>query len=224
MEATQTANPPTFESVWAGLQEIRLILKENAESQAERQKETDRQMKETDRQMKETDRQMKEADRRMKEADRVMKESKEDFNRRLGALTNLFVDFTESMMAPKLCEEFRDLGLDFHKVSRDIEIKDKVKNFSLEVDFLLENGDKAVLVEVKTKLTVERVNKHIERLEKMRAYANLRGDKRAFLGAVAGVVVTDEARNYALDHGFYLIEPAGQNLTITPPNGKPKEW
>jgi predicted nuclease of restriction endonuclease-like RecB superfamily len=185
MEATQTANPNSFEEVWA-------ILREVSESQ--------------------------------KESDRAMKESKEDFNRRLGALTNLFGDFTEAMMAPKLCEKFREFGLDFHKASRDIKIKDKVKNFSLEVDFLLENGDKAVLVEVKTKLTVERVNKHIERLEKMRAYANLRGDKRAFLGAVAGVVVTDEAKNYALDHGFYLIEPSGEDLTITPPNGKPKEW
>jgi predicted nuclease of restriction endonuclease-like RecB superfamily len=160
----------------------------------------------------------------LKKAAEAQEKSKEDFNRRLGALTNLFGDYTEAMMAPKLCEKFREFGLDFHKASRDIEIKDKVKNFSLEVDFLLENGDKAVLVEVKTKLTVERVNKHIERLEKMRAYANLRGDKRTFLGAVAGVVVTDEARNYALVRGFYLIEPSGENLNITPPNGQPKEW
>jgi predicted nuclease of restriction endonuclease-like RecB superfamily len=152
------------------------------------------------------------------------KESKEDFNRRLGALTNLFGDFTEAMLAPKLCEEFTEFGLDFSKASRNIEIKDTVNNISMEVDFLLENGDKAVLVEVKTKLTVERVNKHIERLEKMRRYADLRGDKRAFLGAVAGVIVTDEAKDYALDRGFYLIEPSGENLNITPPNGKPKEW
>jgi hypothetical protein len=89
---------------------------------------------------------------------------------------------------------------------------------------MLENGDKAMLVEVKTQLTVERINKHIERLEKMRKYADLHGDKRAFLGAVAGVVVTDEAREYALSQGFYLIEPSGENFNITPPNGKPKEW
>ncbi|MDR0494052.1 MAG: hypothetical protein LBG95_00270, partial [Treponema sp.] len=87
-----------------------------------------------------------------------------------------------------------------------------------------ENGDKAMLVEAKTQLTVERINKHIERLEKMRKYADLHGDKRAFLGAVAGVVVTDEARGYALNQGFYLIEPSGENFNITPPNGKPKEW
>jgi hypothetical protein len=81
-----------------------------------------------------------------------------------------------------------------------------------------------MLVEVKTKLTLERINKHIERLEKMRLYANLHGDKRAFLGAVAGVVVTDELKDYALDQGFFVIEPVGENFFITPPNGKPKEW
>jgi hypothetical protein len=89
---------------------------------------------------------------------------------------------------------------------------------------MLENGDKAMLVEVKTQLTTERVNKHIERLEKMRRFADLRGDKRTFLGAVAAVVVPDEAKDYALSQGFYLIEPSGENFNITPPNGKPKEW
>jgi hypothetical protein len=44
----------------------------------------------------------------------------------------------------------------------------------------------------------------------MRKYADLHGDKRAFLGAVAGIVVTDEARDYALNQG-YLIEPSGES-------------
>ena len=47
--------------------------------------------------------------------------------------------------------------------------------------------------------------------------------KRTFLGAVAGVVVTDKVREYALNQGFYLIEPSGESFNITPPNGKPKE-
>jgi hypothetical protein len=61
-------------------------------------------------------------------------------------------------------------------------------------------------------------------MEKMHKYARLHGDKRAFLGAVAGIVVTDEVKEYALKQGFYFIEYAGDNFFITPPNGKPKEW
>jgi len=115
-------------------------------------------------------------------------------------------------------------GFAFHRANRDVCVRDKKNNIFLEIDVLLENGDTAMLVEIKTKLTVERINDHINRLEKMRQYADLRGDKRTFLGAVAGVVVTDKERNYALDQGFYLIEPSGESFNITPPNGKPKEW
>jgi len=159
-----------------------------------------------------------------KETDRILKENSLDFNKRIGAFINLFGEITEYMIAPKLCEKFLDFGLDFPKANRNTRVNDRVNNISLEIDVMLENGDKAMLVEVKTKLTIERINNHITRLEKMRAYANLHGDHRTFLGAVAGVVVTDEARNYALNQGLYLIEPSGEEINITPPNGIPKEW
>jgi molybdopterin converting factor small subunit len=185
MEAVQNVEHPTFETVWAGLQEVRQILKENAEQQ---------------------------------------RKDAADFNDRIGGLTNLFGEITEHIMAPKLREQFRELGLDFPQASRNIKVNDRVNDISFETDVKLENGDKVMVIEIKTKLTVERINKHIERLEKMRTYADLHEDKRTFLGAVAGVVVTDEVRNYALNQGFFVIEPVGENLNITPPNGKPKEY
>jgi hypothetical protein len=131
---------------------------------------------------------------------------------------------TEAMVAPKICEKFDEFGFNFLRVNSNVRFNDRVNNISFEVDILLENGEKAMLVEVKTKLTAERINKNIERLEKMRAYADLHGDKRTFLGAVAGIVVTDEVRNYALNQGFYFIEYSGENFYITTPNGDPKEW
>ena len=168
---------------------------------------------------------LQETDRILKENALQMKESKAEFNERLGKYVNLFGDFTEYVMAPKLRDKFMELGLDFPKANRNSSVKDnKTKKIILETDVMLENGDKAMMVEIKTQLTVERINKHIERLEKMRKHADLYGDKRTFLGAVAGVVVEDDVREYALHQGLYLIEPAGEDLTITPPNGNPKEW
>jgi ribosomal protein L9 len=169
MKATQTANSPSFETVWAILEKVGEKQKELTESQ--------------------------------KETERVLKENALDFNRRLGAYINLFGEVTEYMMAPKLREKLTEFGLDFPRANRNV--NDKVNTIFLEIDVMLENGNKAMLVEVKTKLTIERINNHINRLEKMRKYANLHGDKRTFIGAVAGVVVTDEARSYALDQGFY---------------------
>jgi hypothetical protein len=80
------------------------------------------------------------------------------------------------------------------------------------------------LVEVKTKLTTEHIKEHIERLEKMRRHADLRGDKRSFLGAVAGVIMTPTVKDYALKQGLFAIEPSGETLNITPPHNTPKEW
>jgi len=214
MGAVQTANPPSFESVWA-------LIQENA-------KQHEREMKEIRERQKETDRIMKESaerhEREMKESAREREKEKAEFNERLGNYINLFGDFTEYVMAPKLCEKFNELGFNFSTAIRNVRVRDKINNIYFETDAVLENYDKSMIVEIKTQLTIERIKKHIERLEKMRRYADLHSDKRTFLGAVAGVVVADEVREYALNQGFYLIEPAGEDLNITPPNGSPKEW
>ena len=200
------AHPPTFESVWAILQEVGRKQEENAQGMIE---------------LRES---QKEYALHLKETERFLKEKNAEFYEKLGHLTNLFGDVTEAMVAPKICEKFEELGLYFPKANPNSRLNDRVNNISFEVDIMLENGEKAMLIEVKTKLTIERVDKHIERLEKMRKYANLHGDKRIFLGAVAGIVVTDEVRDYALSKGFYFLEYAGETFYITPPSGKPKEW
>jgi hypothetical protein len=195
MPATQTANPPTFESVWAALQETDRIVRENAKE-------------------------MKEFRESQKETDRIVKET----SKQIGKLNNRFGEIVEYMVAPNLREKFWDMGLKFHQANLSSVFSDDNKVILFEVDVLLENGDKAMLVEVKTTLTTEDVKDHIARLEKMRNYADLHGDKRTFLGAVAGVVMTSNVKEYALGQGFYVIEPSGETFNITPPIGKPKEW
>ncbi len=201
---------------------------------AESQKETARQMKETDRKMQETAESQKETARQMKETDRKMQETTEsqketdrqmkEYNKRLGEFTNRFGEVVEYMVAPNLREKFREMGLNFPKANPNVDVSDYDNQIFLEIDVLLENGDKAMLVEIKTKLTTERVKEHIKRLEKMRVYADLHGDKRRFLGAVAGVVMTPHVKKYALEQGLYVVEPSGETFSITKPNGDPKEW
>jgi hypothetical protein len=128
------------------------------------------------------------------------------------------------MIAPNLREKFREYGFKFNETMSNRVFSDDDDNALFEVDIFLQNGEKAMLVEVKTKLTTEDVKEHVERLENMRAYANLHGDQRIFFGAVAGVVMTPHVKKYALGQGFYVIEPSGETFNITPPNGKPKEW
>ena len=188
MPAVQTANPPSFESVWAILERVSTKQEELVASQ--------------------------------KETDRIVKETA----KQIGKLNNRFGEIVEYMVAPNLREKFKEYGLKFREAMTDRVFSDDDDNTLFEVDVFLQNGDKAMLVEVKTTLTTEDVKDHIERLEKMRKYADSHGDKSTFLGAVAGIVMTDNVKKYALGQGFYVIEPSGETFNIIPPSGKPKEW
>jgi hypothetical protein len=206
MEAVQTANPPSFESVWA-------VLKENAQGM----KELRESQKETDRIVKEV---FQEVGEKQKETDRIVKENAVE----IGKLSKRMGEVVEYMVAPNLREKFNEFGFNFSQSSQRKDVTDKENNISFEIDVFLENYSKAMLAEVKTTPTTEDVKDHIRRLEKMRKFADLHGDKRTFLGAVAGVVITDNVRKYILKQGFFVIEPSGEGFNITPPKGKPKEW
>jgi len=204
MPATQTRHPadatlPTFESVWAALQE-------------------------TDRIVKEVGRKQEETARIIEENTRQMALQRDEYNKRFGDFTRRFGEVVEYMIAPNLLKKFKEYGFKFLEAMSNRVFSDDDDNALFEVDIFLQNGEKAMLAEVKTKLTTEDVKDHVERLENMRAYASLHGDKRIFLGAVAGVVMTPHVKKYALGRGFYVIEPSGETFNITPPNGKPKEW
>ena len=139
-------------------------------------------------------------------------------------MDNRFGEVAENIISPNLLDKFNDLGLVFQTASSNFRIRDHKNKIYFEIDVFLQNGDTAMLVEIKTNLTISYINEHINRLEKMRAFADLHNDKRSFLGAVAGVVVPLKVKNYALENGLYLIEPAGENLNITPPHNEPKVW
>jgi len=147
-----------------------------------------------------------------------------DFNKRFEEFTNRFGEVVEYMPAPNMREEFKEHGFIFHQAGPDVKFADDDHGIFFEVDVLLQNGDKAMLVEVKPNSIPTTQTAMLSAPKKMCTYADLRGDKRAFLGAVAGVVMTDKTKEYALGHGFFVIEPSGENLIITPPHSKPKEW
>jgi hypothetical protein len=198
----------TFEKVWAAIQATNDEIKETGRSLKESLKETRQLIEETGRQMKETGRQMKETDRRV------------------GALTNRFGEMVEYMVIPNLLAKFGELNFTFTKAYPDAQIADPEHDIFTEVDAFLENGDKVMIVEIKSKPNIDDINDHIERMEKLRAYADLHNDKRKYLGAVAGVVFGNSEKTYALKKGFYVIEPAGDTFTIIEPKGvyHPHEW
>jgi molybdopterin converting factor small subunit len=202
---------PNFDTVWAALQEVAAMQKDNAEWQ----KETDRLMKENAERQKETDRLIKENAERQKET-----------SRQIGKLGNRFGEMVEYMVVPNLIAKFHELGFIFEKAYQDATIKDKANNIYAQIDITLENGDKVMIVEVKSKPAAQDIIEHLDRMEKVRCHADLHGDRRKYLGAVAGMVFNDNEKDFAMKSGFYIIEPSGETFIITVPEGgySPREW
>jgi hypothetical protein len=203
------------------LEEVWTLFKETDS----RMKETDRRMKETDQRMKETDQRMKETDQRMKETDRMIKELTLKTDRQIGRLSNRLGEVIEHLMSPKLHEKFAAFHLRFDHFSRNHEIEDEQGKLLAEIDVLLENGQYAMAVEVKTRLSAEDVQEHLQRMDILRQVADRHDDHRRYLGAVAGAVVDKGVIDYANRHGLYVIIPSGDTVEIEIPEGfKPRTW
>jgi hypothetical protein len=142
----------------------------------------------------------------------------------LGGINNALGRMTEAMFSAELWKKFSLHGFTFTKGSN---IKFSVGNTVFaEVDFFMENGEYAMPVEIKTELSVEDVDDHLKRMEKIRRYMDSHKDKRKLVGAVAGAVVPKNVLVYAQKKGFFVLVQTGDSIAIarTPKEFKPKEW
>jgi hypothetical protein len=161
-----------------------------------------------------------------KETERIIKESSKETDRKIGELGNRFGELAEHLVAPSIHEKFNALGYHFDAVSPGgTEIKDPGSETYAEIDILLQNTECIVAVEVKSKLREKDVDAHVRRLEIFRRWSDKHGDKRKIRGAMAGAIVSREARRYALQAGFYVIVQTGDTVKIDIPKGFiPRDW
>jgi hypothetical protein len=122
----------------------------------------------------------------------------------------------------------RETNNPFGKVSTNVLIETKAEGTIAEIDIFLENGDCAMAVEVKSQPTTEGIKTHCGRMERLRLYSNKHNDTRKLYGAIAGAIFSDNAKDYALKQGLYIIEQSGDKsgdtVKITEPENRAKTW
>jgi hypothetical protein len=164
--------------------------------------------------------QMKETDRRMEETDRQMRQT----DKKIGELGNRFGELAEHLVGPSIKEKFNALGYHFDALSPNREII-APNGEAAEIDIFLENEEFSIAVEVKSKPLEKDVDRHIERMGIIRRHADKHHDTRKLQGAIAGAIMAETVRNYALKAGFYVITQTGDTVKIDiPPGFKPREW
>ncbi|MDR1904628.1 MAG: hypothetical protein LBQ88_20375 [Treponema sp.] len=199
----------TFEDVWAALMELR-------ESQAE----TDRQIREA---QAETNRQIQEAQRELRESQAKTDRQMQETDRKISKLGSRIGDLIEHLTASNILEKFKEQNYEFNHISRNHKLKDTNNQIMAEIDILLENGEYAMVVEVKSLLTLADVKEHIKRMGTLRKYADIHHDQRKYISSVSGALIEDAARNFALEKGIYVIEHTGDAVQIRAPQ-KARAW
>jgi GTPase len=73
---------------------------------------------------------------------------------------------------------------------------------------------------------VDRVTANVRRMELIRQYPPAETKGKKLIGAMAGAVVTSEAREYAEQNGFFVLELTGNDVCLLEPpeNFQPREW
>ena len=166
---------------------------------------------------KELEKAIRETQEAHKETEKAIRETQ----RNIGGLNNTIGSLVEHIMTPDLPRKFKQFGFTFNRITT---VKWAVEgNVYAEIDGLLENGNQAMAVEVKTTLRLKDVDNHVERMERIRKYANEQGDKREFLGAMAATIIDSSTKTYALSKGFFIIEPSGEDVKIVKPASQ-KVW
>ena len=201
MKSPTQTTAPTFESVWALLQETAQLQRENAQQQ-----------KKTDRQMKETDRQMKETDRRMRQ-------SRADFNRRMkkfeetmGSWSNNHGSFAEEHFYNSFevgqrtffSEQFD--GIEKH-------VKGFTRGFRDEYDILLHNGKSVGIVEVKFKAHKDHIPKVLRKAETFRENFPNFAHHQIYLG-LASLAFYPELEQECIDQGIAVVKQVGDAVII----------
>jgi hypothetical protein len=174
--------------------------------------------KETDLKFQETDRKFQETDRQFQETDRKIKQVTES----IGRLGNKLGDFVEEMVRPAAVRLFQARGINVHEVHQNVTASRAGEG--IEVDLLVVNDTDVIAIECKSSLSVDDVNEHVQRLEKLKRLLPAYAHKKV-MGAVTAMVLPDTVAQYAYRQGFYVIAQTGDHLTVrNDAHFQPKIW
>ena len=171
--------------------------------------------RETEKRFRETDERM---DRRFKETEKVIVQ----MGAKVDALTGKWGRFVEGFIAPGAVSMFRERGIEIDRIFQ--RVKAHKDGDTMEIDILGVNKEYAVLIEAKSTLGVSDVKEHSERMKAFKRFFPEYSDRKV-VGAVAGIVIEENADRFAYRQGFFVIAQTGETVKIVnDEHFEPKTW
>ena len=222
-EAKKTTKKVTWDEIQEGFKELQKSQDEAWKAIRETQqahKETEKAIRETQQAHKETEESFKKFQDETRKAAKETQIAVKETQKNIGGLNNSLGSIVEHLLTPGLPQKFKKLGYSFNRIAT----YKFAEGVYAQIDGMLENGEQAVAVEVKTTLRQADIDEHLVCMEKIRKHADAHCDKRQFMGAMAATITDEPTRNYALKQGLFVIEPSGEDVKVTKPATEPRIW
>jgi Holliday junction resolvase-like predicted endonuclease len=166
--------------------------------------------------MQETDRRMQETDRQMRETDRKLNKLEQLFTSQWGKLM-------ESLVEGDLVNILNQRGIAI--LNTTSRLKGRLADGgNYEFDIIAHNGAEVVVVEVKTTLRPDDVNKFLEKLGQMKRWLPHYANNTVY-GAMAWLSTDAGADTMAISRGLFSIRATGDSAAIVNEEGfQPRAW
>lgn len=175
------------------------------------------------------------AELRAAESDRQTQELKRiaaNNSREIAGLTTRWGQFVENLVEPSVVRLFQERGIDVQATAQPI--KSHRPGAEMEIDIFAVNGDVAVAIEVKSRLSRQDVEDFLARLERFRQAFPHYAEYQIY-GAVAGFGVSAQPNGieidagvdrYAYQRGLFVIRQTGDTVAIANNNTtfQPAAW
>jgi hypothetical protein len=182
---------------------------------AERAAEADRRLAEANRLAAER---AAEADRRMKELEKVAANT----SREVAGLTTRWGQFVENLVEPGVVRLFQERGIQVKETAR--RMTSNRLEAPMEIDIWAVDGDVAVAIEVKSRLSQGDVDGFLDTLSRFRLAFPHYGDYRIY-GAVAAIEIDRGVDRYAYQRGLWVIKQTGDTVTLANDlDFQPRSW
>ncbi len=208
--------------IWKLFRETDRRFKETEKMLVTESKEMNRKFDETNRRFKETEKMIV---KESKETDRLFKESADQLKatqKKVEALIGKCTLYAEMLVSPSGIRMFRERGVNVEWASQKVTVHRGGEEMTIAALFV--SYEDILPIMIRSTLSVDDVNEHIERLRIFKRFFPEYKDKNV-LGAVAGIVFNGNSDKFAYKQGLFVIGQTGDTVHIlNDEQFKPRAW
>ena len=215
--ATLKKRKATLEDVWETINSLGEAQKQTEKAQQKTEKllqETQKGQKEVQEAQKRTEKAQQKTEKAQQKTEESLQSLGEKLDQADGNFNSKWGRFLEDLVRGDFLNLLRDRGMDVIRVLPRVPFYRPDGNQAGDIDLLAVNGGDVLATEVKTTLTLEKVDQHLETLKKFKEYFPEYRDKTLY-GGVAYLDEKEKAAKYAEEQGLFVIKSPGGKAAVS---------